>query len=279
MIEVTSCVRTASLGILVAALATGDLLAQSPEAKKPPAAPAEQQTAPITIMALGNRLVITSDDPEAMKLVNELVRMLMKTGGADGDFTVIFLKKARAADAAQILEDCYNGVRRNNGGGRGAGFTGGFGASAMRTHSHKGCLRRLPLRKRIAFASWRTPMQIPSSFRPSRSICSAFGAAGTIDAGETESAALIRTWMLPPFKHARANEVAQLLREVYREQMTTGSSNDFSGRGASRPVPLSIGVDDRSNRLVLSCSERTKEDIEELVSRGKLGQGNAKTVR
>src|SRR5207249_2973067 len=93
-----------------------------------------------------------------------------------------------------------------------------------------------------------------------------------IDVGDADSAALVRTWLLPPFKYARAVDVAQLLREVYRDHVGAASGSGdatmaaTNGRAAARPAPLSIGVDDRSNRLVLACSEKMKTDIEEVVN-------------
>src|SRR4029077_15377215 len=39
--------------------------------------------APITITAFGNRLIITSDDPAALALVQELVRLLTQTPGGE----------------------------------------------------------------------------------------------------------------------------------------------------------------------------------------------------
>ena len=50
---------------------------------------------PITIMGFGNRLVISSDDPNDLVLVSELVRLITRTSPDDaGDFEVIKLKNA-----------------------------------------------------------------------------------------------------------------------------------------------------------------------------------------
>ena len=50
-------------------------------------------------MAVGNRLIITSDDPEALALAADLVRLYTKTPRDPAEFTVIKLKSAVAADA------------------------------------------------------------------------------------------------------------------------------------------------------------------------------------
>src|SRR5438876_673198 len=125
MTPATSFVRALAVGFVLATLGLGGpvaVQARTPGDDRPPQGAAEEQTAPITIMAVGNRLVVTSDDTEAMKLVNELVRLLTKSDASAGDFTVIPLRNARAADAAQLIDQCYNGTGPNNGGGRGMGF-------------------------------------------------------------------------------------------------------------------------------------------------------------
>ena len=67
-------------------------------------------SAPINITAFGNKLIVTSEDPEALALVSELIRLLTSTPGpACGDFEVIRLKNANAVDTAKILDEAFNG--------------------------------------------------------------------------------------------------------------------------------------------------------------------------
>src|SRR5262249_18370441 len=110
-----------------------------------------------------------------------------------------------------------------------------------------------------------------------------------IDADDTDSRAVIRTWIIP-LKHASAMEVANVIRDVYKEHMNASTSTTvvsgfpgfsvgggggggrgsrgfgggtFSGGGggsSARPIHLSIGVDDRSNQIVAACSEVMYED-------------------
>src|SRR5581483_9119288 len=58
---------------------------------------------PVNIAAFGNRLIVTSEDPEALRLVSELIRRYTTPGG-EGDFEVLPLKHANATDAARILD-------------------------------------------------------------------------------------------------------------------------------------------------------------------------------
>src|SRR5262249_57225948 len=69
--------------------------------------------APVTITAVGNRLIITSEDPEMRALAAELVRLMTTTPGDAADFEVIRLKNASAVEAAKVLDEAFNGVRRD----------------------------------------------------------------------------------------------------------------------------------------------------------------------
>jgi len=92
---------------------------------QPPAAPAKPATpndkpgrpdAPISISAAGNRLIVTSNDAQALALVQELVRLLEQTAGGEGDYEIIPLKHALAVDAVKVIEQTFTdpttGVRR-----------------------------------------------------------------------------------------------------------------------------------------------------------------------
>src|SRR5205823_10252866 len=98
-----------------------------PQAQKPPA-PAQK---PVTITAVGNKLIINTDDPETMQFATEIVRLLTRTEG-DGDFEVIPLQNANATDAARIIDEAFNGRRQQGpqqnpfGPGGGRGGPGGF---------------------------------------------------------------------------------------------------------------------------------------------------------
>ena len=66
---------------------------QDPQANRQQDPPATGK--PVTITAVGNKLIITSDDPETMQLATDIVRLLTKSDG-DGDFEVIKLQNASA---------------------------------------------------------------------------------------------------------------------------------------------------------------------------------------
>jgi type II secretory pathway component GspD/PulD (secretin) len=104
-----------------------------PPAKAEPApkgAKPGKADAPVTLTAFGNRLIVTTDDPQAMALVVELTRMLQAPSG-EGDFAVIRLKYAQAANLAQTLDDVFNGSRPGRVGTGGAPMAPGASAARM----------------------------------------------------------------------------------------------------------------------------------------------------
>ena len=113
--------------------------AQPPAQPQPPPQlvdPGNKKGGPtVTITAFGNKLIVISDDPAALSLVQEVVRMFTNTTTTEGDFVVLRLKHASAVDMARILDEGFNGPKNNQqgGGGRGPGGGGGFNPLALIT--------------------------------------------------------------------------------------------------------------------------------------------------
>src|SRR5262249_20771546 len=80
---------------------------------------------PVTITAVGNKLIITSEDPAALALAQELIRILTTPGG-EGDFEFIKLKNANAVEVAKMLDEMFNGVKRDSQQQQGRGGFGFF---------------------------------------------------------------------------------------------------------------------------------------------------------
>lgn len=186
--------------------------------------------APITLTAFSNRLVVTTDDPQALALVAELFRMLQAAATA-GDFEVVRLKNAKAVNAARILDEVFNGTRPGRGG------TTGAPAVAVRAD-----------RVRVVADPDTNSLLIQASPLDMLTIRNLLSQA--LDAGPTDSEIVNRTWVLGPFKYARATDIAGVIKAVYAKES-----------------PLSVGVDERTNSLVLGCSEALYRDIEAVASR------------
>src|SRR5439155_1591410 len=77
--------------------------------QQPPAGNPGQK--PVVITAVGNKIIVTSEDPAALAYAQELIRLLTQPG-SDGDFEVIRLKKANATDAARVIDELFNGKQQ-----------------------------------------------------------------------------------------------------------------------------------------------------------------------
>ncbi len=197
---------------------------------------------PVTITAAGDKLVLSSDDPEALALAKELVRLANRAPG-QGDFEVIRLRHANAAAIAQTLDEIFNGPRA----GEGKAFPGTKGGPPRRENR----VRIVPEPVTNTLLVRASPLDLMTIRRLlERSLDS-------VDAALSESQ--MRTWVLGSLKYAKAAELAKVVQEVYRAESTRSAD-----AARSRPA-LTVGVDEKANTLVLRCSQPLYEEIRRLV--------------
>lgn len=288
-----------STPVLLAGQATG----VNPQEKKDDKG---KKGAPVTITVIGDRLIIRSDDPEALKLAQEVIGYITRprTPG-QGDFEPIRLQNALAVDAAKILDEMYNtatrqGQQPNN--AFAAMMMGGFGGRSGGGGQQPAAEPRIRV---VADPATNTLMVRAS---PIDMLAIKRHIREVIDSTEKDSKAVIRTHVLPPLKYANALEVMNTINSVYSEFMNpsatrsfgTSSSFGMGGPGGSRgpggggspfrrtmdstgnqrSTQLSVGVDDRSNSIILSCSQAMYEDIKKLVDAlDDAAKNSSKTVR
>ena len=63
---------------------------------------------PLHIVGVGNKLIFTSEDPEAIEVAVSLYRLLINTEPGR-DFEAIRLKNAKATSVAKVIEEAFNG--------------------------------------------------------------------------------------------------------------------------------------------------------------------------
>ncbi len=114
-----------------------------------------------------------------------------------------------------------------------------------------------------------------------------------LDAGVTDSNAVIKTFVIGPLKYAHAIDVASVLRDVYRESMNnnlrglgqisspfTGSTRaptpNLDANGNPKGVTLSLGIDDKTNSLIVACPTPMYEDIKKLVEQMEFAAADTK---
>jgi len=261
--------------------------------------------AEIKVTAVGNRLSIESDDPDAVAKFSEIVRLIVAPGG-EGDFNVIRLKRANAAEVARILDQWFNGTKPEGqqgrsqspfgGGGFPSPFGGGGGGRQETTTPEK-------LRVRIVADPGTNSLLIRASAVDMMTIQSML--KSILDSGIEDSEALAKTNIIK-LQNASAIDVFQVCQDVFREYTNQsaslspgGSSGGFSffggpfGGGASgqrsqpldasgRPkqVQLTMAVDDRSNSLIVNAPQKIFDSVNMLAMElDKAAAESARTVK
>jgi type II secretory pathway component GspD/PulD (secretin) len=188
--------------------------------------------APVTITTFGNKLVVTSNDPEALALAEELVRQLTDERPGD-DFEIIRLRYASAIAVARTLDEAFNSAP-------GPGMPKQpFGPGRPRAD-----------RVRIVAEPVTNALLVKASPLDLLTIRSLVHKALDVPASE-ESAAVLRPWVIGPLKHAKAADVTKILQTLYRDATSTGK--------------LAIAVDERTNSLILRTSPVLYEEVRTAV--------------
>lgn len=253
---------------------------QDPQAGNQPQQPKIDPNAkPVTITAVGNRLIINSDDPATTAYIRELVR-LMTQPGAEGEFETIRLTTANATDAARVIDEFFNGPKQPQGGLGGGGGRGGMQAmmQAMQANAaaqNAGASAANKVRV-VADPASNTLLVRASQLEmlTVRELVKALEGEDVQPAQKTHTIKL---------EHATASEVASVIESVYRDLTASGQrggggfrfgrfggfqSNRNDNRDANgniRPSQLSIGVDERSNNLIVLCSDALFKDVSALA--------------
>jgi len=253
---------------------------RTPPAKQAPAAP-------LTITVVGDSIILRCEDRETLNHAQQMLALLAAEA-ATPVFESVRLKHARATDAALLLDELFNGraqvsvepVRI-----AGAptlvpvGRNGTFPAVVNVTPPEIN-------RVRVVADPGRNLLVIRA--RPGDQAQIRRLIAEAIDVGKTDSRGVTRSWLLPPLRYAHAVEVARILRTVFFDQTREGIlaaafSNGYwpyTGFGPFaaipvngdyidpwQPAPPAIAADERTNSLVVACSESMKNEVEAVVQR------------
>ena len=243
----------------------------------------------VTITAFGNKLIVVSDDPGALALVQEIVRMFTNASTTEGDFVVLRLKHASAVDMARILDEGFNGPKQNGPGGGGRGGPGGGGGFNPFAAIIQGALGSQPTTRveKIRIVADPSINALIVRAQP-LDLLTLRDLLGRLDTDINDSTTVVRTHMID-LKYAHAVDVAQVLQQIYRDNMNArsqqggggGAFGGFGGGGfggfpfggaqmqSGRPdqqvAPMSVGVDDRTNRLLIAASDPLFNDVSKIV--------------
>lgn len=246
-------------------VAAQDLKPAGQEGQPKPVQPGE--TAPVTITPFGNRIIINSEDPEALKLLNELIRLFTNTPNVEGDFVIIKIKHVSAVQVAAVLDAAFNGGGGGQGGGKGGGggpggggggpggggpggggggfpgmgggkggggfggggFGGGGGLADLFGLGGGGNRGGQQRTERIRVVADPQTNIILVKATPIDILTIRSLIAEALDRNDIDSDAIMKTYVIGPLKYAVASEVASIIRDVYRE--STGGASSKSNTG------------------------------------------------
>lgn len=270
-----------------------------------PSSPSNIQAAPqpggaktpgeIVVMMGPNGLVIASEDQEALDKLEALIETLSARYSSSAEYSVYYLRYVKADVAAQMLQSILTGVAPSDDGGGslmgdiasemlggGGGLMGslmGLGSSSSSTSLTGGSLSIIPdmrLNALVVQASVEDLDKIDQLLK-------------IMDQPHSpEQVETKRTPRMIPVLFTNAQEIASIVQTVYADRIaSTGggqqqrqpSPEDFiralrGGRGGregggggaqSEPEKMTIGVDTRSNSLVVSAPDPLFEEVKSLV--------------
>lgn len=233
-------------------------------ATEPPAeagAPAKKKGAAIVIAPSGDSITISSDDPEALDQFEQLLKTFMQRNNAGGrEFSIFHLKRANAVEVAETVQNVLTG------GGFGFGFRGFRGGGSTVVPD--------PRLNAVIVQAGRNEMAMIENL------------IQTLDSEDAADSAVGARPVLIPVKNTSAYRIAEILRDVYKEQLTGGGNarrqqtptivpgSRMSGEmaaliaqinAASTGPEMSIGVDDATNSLVVAAPRNLLTEVEQLV--------------
>jgi type II secretory pathway component GspD/PulD (secretin) len=234
---------------------------------------------------------MSSNDSEALDRMERLIQALSAAAPPKTKWTVYYLRLADATETATMLGSLFPDVTvaQSTSTTTGRSLFGGFNGfrtnttddSGLGSLSKGGKLRIIPeLRSNALFISG-----------PEDEVNQVMEALGVLDSAELPESLKDRVPRLIDIQHADVTDVAGIVRDVYKEHMDAGTAGQQGGQqnsnrgggfnpmamfmgggqqqqnGARTPraVQLSIGVDTRTNTLIVSASDPLFRQVESLV--------------
>ena len=277
------------------------------EKQLPSAAGGPQKEPPPIIVVPGpNGLMIACEDPEALaefeRILNELTTGLAASGP---EITIFYLKHAKAATVAETLEHIF-GISSGGGGGPGMGPGGGgpgglFGSIAgaalgdvgggilgsllglgeSGTIQPTGSIRITPDSRLNALVVQANPVDLDKIEQILK----------ILDQKESpEEILVVPKAKMIALKNTQAEEVAQILKEVYQDRMVAapgqagrpptpqefmqllgggrggrGGRGGAGGRTTEELQRMTVGVDTRTNSIILAAPEPLFTEVAQLI--------------
>jgi len=249
----------------------------------------------VVITVLGDELLLSSDDPAALDQLEELLGQTMEILPPRLQWTVYPLQTADATEVATMLQQLIpeSSVTSSSGSGGMMGAMGGgvssFGSSLMgmtglgNMSAGPQTLQIIPeLRLNALFVAG-----------PISKVREVEEMLKVLDASEWPDNLRSRSSHMVQLEYADAQEVYDVLKEVYKGYLEDGSNNPqanalamLMGGGGKKDAnqkpktQLSIGIDKRTNQIIVWGDDLLFKEIESLAqSLDKSAQEAKRTVR
>ncbi len=244
---------------------------------------------PVVMAPSGNNLIIASDDLEALDRLQSMIEALTLAAPKRTTWTVFYLRTADATETATMLGHLFpsGSVSASTDASSSTmmgSLTGGissFGSSLMDMTglSNLGAANALRIvpetRSNALYVSGPTDLvrQVEDVLK-------------VLDASELPESMRDRLPRMIPVEYADVDEVAAIIESVYKDYMTAPAAMPGGGGGgglnplallmaagggggdakSKRGIRLTIGVDARTNSIVVSADEALYRQVEALVS-------------
>ena len=277
------------------------------ESQPKPAAAGDSQLPEIVIEIRDGNLVLMSEDEKALDELENRLQTLMTHMTPKTTWTIFYLRSADATEAALMLERLFpqssvTATASSSGSSLFGEISGGFSSlgSSLMDMTGINSLGTGPNALRIIPETRANALFVSG---PPDQIADVESVLKILDAAELPAQLRARAPRYINVEHADVNEVAQIVRDVYKEELASsgrsggggGSSRGGSSRGGSRGgsssnpfamfmgggggssrgrggnsggrsgVRMTLGVDSRTSALVVSASDSLFKQVENLV--------------
>lgn len=266
-----------------------DLTAAEAEREADAVNPADEQVSqnsPIAITIQGGNLLLASDDEDALDRLEDVISSLASAMPPRTQWTVFYLRSADATQTASILERLFptssvaTSVGATSDGGFMSELSGGLSSMGRGIMGLSGLdsvlsgpqtLRIIPdVRSNSLFVSG-----------PPHQIDEVEDVLRILDASELPEQLRDRAPRYIAVKHAQVDEVAEIIRDVFKEELTPpqpvqqqrgGGGNPLAalmgggaGAASAPKVQMTLGIDYQNSRLYISCSEPMFQQVSAMV--------------
>ena len=244
----------------------------------------------IRVTTEGGKLVLSGDDLEALDRLEGFLQQVIESAPDNKTrWTVYYLRAADATETATMLGALFpqGSVTQTatQSGGLFGNLGGGLSSLGGSLLDMSGMGKSQPLR---IIPELRSNALFISG--PSEQVNDIMAALEVLDTNELPESAKDRVPRMIPVEIADVTEVASIIKEVYKEQMDPVGGNPLAalarggggGGGGFNPlammlgggqpqgrqqrgIQLTLGIDERTNTLIVSSSEQLFRQVEQLV--------------